>query len=70
MLVSIAAGAVGWLALPPGDSSPEFQPPQVVGGKGFTPGKFLKPRAIAVDGEGNFYVADRKGLIMACTSGG
>ena len=63
VLVSIAVGAVWWLALPPGNSLPELQPLQVVGGKGFTPGKFLKPRAIAVDIEGNFYVADRKGYI-------
>ncbi len=63
VLVSIAVGAVWWLTLPPGNSLPELQPLQVVGGKGFTPGKFLKPRAIAVDIEGNFYVADRKGYI-------
>ncbi len=63
VLFVIAAGVFWWLALLPGEPAERFEPPQIVGGKGLAPGRFLKPRALAVDPVGNFYVVDRKGRI-------
>ena len=48
----------------------ENQSPQVVGHKGIAPGAFFKPRAIAIDAVGRFYVVDRSGRIQYFSSTG
>lgn len=48
--------------LPPEEPRAPINPneavPAFMGGEGNSPGKFVKPRGIAVDDKGNFYVAD------------
>lgn len=62
--------AIWWLALSPHDPAPELQPLLVVGGRGLSPGKLLKPRAVAVGPDGSFYVVDRKARIHRFDSEG
>ena len=58
VVLPILVGVGWWFASPPTAAPPDQELPQVVGGKGFTPGKFLKPRAIAVDERGTINTND------------
>lgn len=41
-----------------------FESVRIVGGRGTGPGRFLKPRSVAVDGEGSLFVVDMTGRVQ------
>jgi DNA-binding beta-propeller fold protein YncE len=63
VLVPFLVAVVWWLAAPPRGPTDALEPTLVVGGNGVSPWTLLKPRAIAVEPGGNFYVVDRRGII-------
>ncbi len=59
----IASGVAWWMA---NASSVEgaIEAPTTIGARGQRPGRFIKPRAIAVAKDGSFYAVDRSGRIQ------
>lgn len=53
-----------WLTAGPSAQHVADEPPRVIGRKGLMPGRFYKPRAVAVGATGDFYVADKSGRIQ------
>ncbi len=69
-------GAVGlavvawWWAAPRKEGQGAVAAPLIVGSHGTQPGEFFKPRAIALDAGGRFYVVDRSGRVQYFSADG
>lgn len=61
---SLAGAAVSAIAGGCLTTSPAKAPEKVWGRRGFSPGRFLKPRAITIDPEDNLYIVDTTGRIQ------